>query len=217
MLGFDGQPRIIAAGLAYHFGAADRPRNWSMTGNSDVIGIECEGAGIWTSEQVRNYPRLVAALWHWYSDIKFSNLISHQEWAPSRKIDIKTWPGGMDAFRASVKNAQKSDQDGWMMATTKNPYDGNQEDVAFVVGQLELRIRNGLLTDFKNYFASDEFQNAVAERVVKRLMAEPVQGVLTVLDDGTEVRQTIEVARAFSRGAEAPVSYRRDDTHKTEV
>lgn len=206
MLGFDGQPKIVAAGLAYHAGTGNR--GVPCSGNSDMIGIECEGAGAWTDAQLRNYPRLCAALWHWYSDVKLANIVAHFEWT-TRKIDINTWPGGMGAFRASVQAAQKvTDEDGWMMATTKNPYDGAVEDVAFVVGQQEKRIRDGL----QAFLTSDAFLDAVAARVTRNLLAAPVGGVLTVKDDGTEERQDIEVSRALARGAEAPVGYRRQDT-----
>ena len=81
---------VIAAGRANHAGDG----SWQgLSGNSSVLGIEAEccNAGDWTPAQRQNYPRLVAAL---LSGIGRGAdwACGHNEWAPSRKIDIHDWP-----------------------------------------------------------------------------------------------------------------------------
>ena len=81
---------VIAAGRANHAGDG----GWKgLSGNSSVLGIEAEccNAGDWTPAQRSNYPRLVAALLEGIRrDASWA--CGHNEWAPSRKVDIHDWP-----------------------------------------------------------------------------------------------------------------------------
>lgn len=104
-LGRDGTVFVIAAGLAYHAGTG----YWSgvgSNGNANMIGIEAEegGDGDWTAAMLAAYPRLCAALRLHYR-FAVGNVIGHHEWAPGRKVDIRTWPGGMAAFRQAASQA----------------------------------------------------------------------------------------------------------------
>lgn len=101
-LGRDGTVYCIAAGLAYHAGVGYWPGIGS-NGNAHAIGIEAEegGDGDWTAAMIDAYPRLVAALQTHYR-FPAGNAIGHHEWSPGRKIDIRSWPGGMAAFRRTV-------------------------------------------------------------------------------------------------------------------
>lgn len=101
-LGRDGTVYVIAAGLAYHAGAGYYDGIGS-NGNYNTIGIEAEegGDGDWTPAMLDAYPRLCAALVDHYG-IPVSRVIGHHEWAPGRKVDISSWPGGMAAFRSNV-------------------------------------------------------------------------------------------------------------------
>jgi len=99
----------IAAGRAWHGGAADNPANFPWVPNGDAngycIGIEAESAGTgdWTAAQLDAYPRGVAALLR-HQQLPASRFIAHKEWAPSRKVDPARWPGDMAAFRATVNS-----------------------------------------------------------------------------------------------------------------
>lgn len=81
---------VVAAGRANHAGDG----GWQgLSGNSSVFGIEAEacGDGDWTPDQRAAYPRLVAALLDGVGrDASYA--CGHNEWAPSRKIDIRDWP-----------------------------------------------------------------------------------------------------------------------------
>lgn len=89
---------IVAAGRANHAGDG----GWrGLSGNSSVLGIEAEccNAGDWTPAQRNAYPRLVAALLAGlHRDA--SSACGHNEWAPTRKIDIHDWT--MPTMRAEV-------------------------------------------------------------------------------------------------------------------
>ncbi len=102
-LGRDGTVYVIAAGLAYHAGSGYYSGIGS-NGNYNLLGIEADegGDGDWTEAMLDAYPRLCAALAKHYG-FSVSKVIGHHEWAPGRKIDINSWPGGMAAFRARVR------------------------------------------------------------------------------------------------------------------
>lgn len=83
----DGVCVVVAAGRANHAGAGGFR---GLVGNSAVYGIEAEsgGDGDWTPEMLEAYPRLVAALlWGLNRDGSWCH--GHNEWAPTRKIDIR--------------------------------------------------------------------------------------------------------------------------------
>lgn len=107
----DGVCVVVAAGRANHAGEGGYK---GMLGNSAVYGIEaeCAGDGDWTPAQRKVYPILVAAL---LSGIErdASWACGHNEWAPTRKIDIRDWP--MSAMRtqvaSSLSNTDPSQED----------------------------------------------------------------------------------------------------------
>lgn len=81
---------VVAAGKANHAGEGGYK---GLSGNSSVFGIEAEacGDGDWTPAQRDAYPVLVAALLDGVGrDASWT--CGHNEWAPSRKIDIRDWP-----------------------------------------------------------------------------------------------------------------------------
>lgn len=86
---------VVAAGRANHAGTGGYR---GLVGNSAVFGTEAEnsGGGEWTAEQRYTYPRINAA----YADLGAPILCGHNEWAPSRKIDIRDYT--MDRLRAEV-------------------------------------------------------------------------------------------------------------------
>jgi len=137
-IGFGGQVSVVAAGLAYHAGPGNR--GVPFTGNSDSIGIECEGDGrAWTPEQIAQYPRVCAALWHWYADVKLSNIVAHYEWT-TRKIDINTWPGGMSSFRQAVQAATKGED--WLMALDQKTQDLVAESAGTIDRTFDVKFRS---------------------------------------------------------------------------
>lgn len=85
-----GIPILVAAGRANHAGSG----GWrGLVGNSAVYGIEAEsgGDGDWTAAQRASYPVVVAALLHGLGrGAEWAH--GHNEWAPTRKIDIRDWP-----------------------------------------------------------------------------------------------------------------------------
>ncbi len=105
VLGRDGTAIIVAAGLAYHAGAGSGFGLPANGANAWMLGIEAEStgsvAGDWTPQQVNAYPRLVAALAAGYG-FSLSMAIAHYEWAPTRKVDPRGFPGGMAAIRSGV-------------------------------------------------------------------------------------------------------------------
>jgi len=100
-LGRSGTIYVVAAGVAWHAG----PSAWDgLSGlNSRFLGVEAESAGdgVWTTEQLDCYPRLVAALLH-YMRRPPTRCAAHREVAlpKGRKPD----PTGIDMapFRARV-------------------------------------------------------------------------------------------------------------------
>lgn len=89
---------VVAAGRANHAGVGGYR---GLVGNSAVYGIEAEAGGDrdWTPAQSKAYPRLVAALLSGIGrGAEWAH--GHNEWAPTRKIDIRDWP--MPAMRGAV-------------------------------------------------------------------------------------------------------------------
>ncbi|GAB3472008.1 N-acetylmuramoyl-L-alanine amidase [Actinophytocola sediminis] len=134
-LGRDGAVYVIAAGLAYHAGVGYW-KGIGANGNAQMLGIEAESTGSWTAAQVDAYTRLVAALRRRYG-VPLGNIVGHHEWAPGRKIDIRTWPGGMVAFRATVHK---------LLTTAPVVPDVPEEDdmVRFLRGDSEALDANGV-------------------------------------------------------------------------
>jgi hypothetical protein len=97
-LGRSGSVWVIAAGTSNHAG----PGGWQgLSGNTTVWGIEAENDGIgqkWNAGQLRNYPRLAAALAR-HTPFGPEMVCCHREWS-EYKID----PTGIDGdeFRAEV-------------------------------------------------------------------------------------------------------------------
>lgn len=94
-----GIPVVVAAGRANHAGAG----GWrGFTGNRSAFGIEAESAGNndWTDLQRAAYPRVNAALLTLTTRKDVALVAGHNEWAPSRKIDIRDWD--MPAMRAQT-------------------------------------------------------------------------------------------------------------------
>lgn len=80
---------VVAAGRANHAGSG----GWQgLSGNSSVFGTEAEnsGRGEWTAEQRRTYPRINAA-YAMLGGFDAGAVCGHNEWAPSRKIDIRDY------------------------------------------------------------------------------------------------------------------------------
>jgi hypothetical protein len=83
----DGTCVVVAAGRANHAGVGGFR---GLVGNSAAYGIEaeCGGDGDWTPEMLAAYPRLNAALLSGLGR-DASWVAGHNEWAPTRKIDIR--------------------------------------------------------------------------------------------------------------------------------
>lgn len=85
----DGKAVVVAAGRANHAGAGGYR---GLKGNSSVFGIEaeCGGDGDWTPAMRVAYPKVVAALLSLIGrDASWA--MGHNEWAPTRKIDIRDY------------------------------------------------------------------------------------------------------------------------------
>lgn len=90
---------VVAAGRANHAGEG----SWrGLAGNSSVFGTEAEnsGSGEWTAAQRWAYPRICAAYLDLIATRDMAWICGHNEWAPTRKIDIRDWP--MPAMRTQV-------------------------------------------------------------------------------------------------------------------
>lgn len=94
----NGVAVVVAARTAQHAGQG----GWrGLVGNSSVFGTEgeCGGDGDWTDAQRWAYPRVCAA----YCDLGgfgVDMVCGHEEWAPTRKIDIRDYT--MPVMRAQV-------------------------------------------------------------------------------------------------------------------
>lgn len=110
---------LVAAGRANHAGLGGYR---GLSGNSSVFGIEAESAGNddWTPEQKWAYPRLNAALLR-YLQRDASWVFGHNEWAPTRKIDIRDWD--MNAMRKQVADVL------WAYDNPKAPEPGKTEPI----------------------------------------------------------------------------------------
>lgn len=90
---------VVAAGRANHAGKG----GWKgLAGNSSVFGTEAEagGPGDWTPAQRISYPKVNAA----FATIGGFNadmVCGHNEWAPTRKVDIEDWT--MDQMRKDTQ------------------------------------------------------------------------------------------------------------------
>lgn len=105
----DGIPVIVAAGRANHAGRPDGGSLRGLRGNSSTYGIEAEagGDGDWTPAQEMAYPRLVRAM-NDGLDRDASWAFGHNEWAPTRKIDIRDWT--MNDMRRQVAALTQGDE-----------------------------------------------------------------------------------------------------------
>ncbi|MFJ2518640.1 N-acetylmuramoyl-L-alanine amidase [Cellulosimicrobium cellulans] len=96
---------VVAAGRANHAGVG----GWrGLVGNSKVFGTEAESAGDgdWTEAQRWAYPRINAA----FCDLGGFGpemVCGHNEWAPTRKIDIRDWD--MARMRREVASVLEGD------------------------------------------------------------------------------------------------------------
>lgn len=100
-LGYDNVAYVVASGRANHAGIPDGGSCRGMTGNSTAWGVECEHTG--TSplppDRIEILARGVAAVIKGTTNEQ--QVVSHSEWAPSRKIDIATHFDN-NAFRSRV-------------------------------------------------------------------------------------------------------------------
>lgn len=114
MLWRDGTYYIIAAGKANHAGKGGPYSDWLPldTGNDRMLSVEAVNNGIgelWLPEMLDAYEIGVAAI------LKFLGLpsdraITHNEWAPTRKID----PAGPTGGRIAIKNTSQTwDGNSW--------------------------------------------------------------------------------------------------------
>jgi hypothetical protein len=122
-LGRGGEITVGVAGASNHAGKGG-PRNTSKgmvpldSGNRYLIGIEALNTGVgepWGETMQDRYIALVQALCNHYGFVVASDIMSHHEWTPSRKIDPAgpsrfgsinrsgTWD--MDIFRSTVAGA----------------------------------------------------------------------------------------------------------------
>ena len=83
-LRWDGAIGVVAAGRANHGGVGQ----WhGVSGNQFWIGTEAEGPPF-TDAQMKAYPIILAAVYDVTGQHPRDWAISHQEYAPSRKVDI---------------------------------------------------------------------------------------------------------------------------------
>lgn len=119
LLDRDGTWYVIASGKANHAGAGG-PWGWLplsppgqlSTANARTIGIEAINSGVgepWAAEMVISYEIGCAALLKRIG-VGVDRLLTHHEWAPSRKID----PAGPTAGRvATLPRSQTWDGNAW--------------------------------------------------------------------------------------------------------
>jgi len=100
-LGFDNVCYVVASGRANHAGRPDGGNCRGMTGNTTAWGVECEHPGTFplAANRVEILARGVAAVIK--GTCEQNQVVSHSEWAPSRKIDIAT-NFDNNAFRTQV-------------------------------------------------------------------------------------------------------------------
>lgn len=114
---------VVAAGTANHAGVG----GWKgLTGNSQVFGTEGEsgGDGDWTAEQRWAYPRINAAFCK-LGSFGPDMVCGHNEWAPTRKIDIRDWPMPVMRQQVAAVLAGTIDDGGFLMALS----DAEQREV----------------------------------------------------------------------------------------
>lgn len=126
----DGVWQVVAAGLAYHAGAARSPK-WT---NSRAIGIEAENDGIapldWPEEQMVSFAKGCAALVRHYG-LSVADVLGHKEvCAP---VGRKTDPDfSMGAFRLQVRAALQTPAP----SPSEEPHVITPEDRALIVKDL---------------------------------------------------------------------------------
>jgi N-acetylmuramoyl-L-alanine amidase-like protein len=101
---YDDVVYVVAAGRANHAGLPDGGVFKGMRGNSDAWGLEIEHPGTFplTSKRIEVAARIQAAVIKGTAGP--SMVVTHKEWAPSRKIDPAT-NFDANAFRHLVSNA----------------------------------------------------------------------------------------------------------------
>lgn len=125
LLGRDGTWYVIASGKANHAGAGG-PWGWLpysppgqlSTANARTIGIEAINSGIgepWAAAMVISYEIGCAALLKRIG-VGVDRLLTHHEWAPTRKID----PAGPTSGRVkTLPKSQTWDGDAWRALVAK--------------------------------------------------------------------------------------------------
>jgi hypothetical protein len=134
----DGTCVVGAAGRANHAGAGGFR---GLVGNSAAYGIEAEsgGDGDWTSEMLGAYPRLNAALLSGLGR-DASWVCGHNEWAPTRKVDIRDIIATVRASTAKVLTSPTPLEDDMPLTN---------DDVARVASRvLDIDLGGGTLADF---------------------------------------------------------------------
>ncbi len=130
----DGVCVVVASGRANHAGLGGFR---GLVGNSAAYGIEaeCGGDGDWTPAMRVAYPRLSAALLSGLGR-DASWVCGHNEWAPTRKIDIRDWP--MSAMRSQVAALLANPQPpkGFLMALSDAEQNEVRDTLRFVADQL---------------------------------------------------------------------------------
>lgn len=199
----EGIPVIVAAGRANHAG----PGTWKgLVGNSAVYGIEAESAGDddWTDAQKIAYPRLVRAMLDGLGR-SADYACGHNEWAPTRKIDIRDWP--MSYMRSQITNITPEDD----MPLTPT-------DLAKVADVVEDRIRHAQWLDsfgkpasVEALLASASYAGSNIDGVARRvehteaLSAETLRAVGTISPAALAeaLKPTVAAALADVEGASA--------------
>ena len=105
-IGFDrdGVVHVVGAGKANHAGTGRVPGVVRNGGNTRLIGVEMTstGRGDWTAAQLREMPKLGAAL-NAIFGLDASQHWSHKEYSDSGKIDPYGLPGGMAGLRDRIR------------------------------------------------------------------------------------------------------------------
>lgn len=162
----DGVCVVVAAGRANHAGEGGFR---GLVGNSAVYGIEaeCGGDGDWTPEMLDAYPRLNAAL---LSGIgrDASWVCGHNEWAPTRKIDIRDIIASVRANTArALAGGLPPQEDELSAAEVKqiNDWTTNVRD------QLSSWMRSEIRTQVTERVIAADARVAALQEVVKQLAA----------------------------------------------
>lgn len=177
VLGRDGTWYVVASGLANHAGNGS---GWGLptnNANKYTLGIEAESTGLgsdWTPEQLKNYPKGVAALCKAFG-LAWHRVLAHKEWAPTRKIDPAGWPGEIDGFRSTVKNILEGKEDGLDMTPQEL-----QENVYTAVRNLFVD-----MDDNHGPASGDRFMS-----LIRRAVHDELEGRLAELNEKLDVIDT---------------------------